>query len=175
MIDSVLTLINTLFLTLRLQQGPESIPRSPAALFAVVAMWLLTVVFAVFAFDTAGADDFAFVLTTAAAGLYCYVMLLAVFGKSERLLPTLTSLIGCGTLLLAISALVFVSLKPFVGADDALLVAYPFTLWSVPVEGHIISRALDKPFMVGFVFALGVFMLQVLLQQYIDPVTVGDS
>jgi len=175
MIESVLPLINTLFTILRLQTGPESIPRSPVVLFAVVAMWLVTVVFAIFAFDTAHADDFVFVLTAAAAGLCCYVLLLAAFGRSERLLPTLTSLIGCGTLLLAISALVFVSLKPFVGADDALLVAYPFTLWSVPVEGHIIARVLDKPFIVGFVFALGVFMLQILLQQYIDPVAVEAS
>jgi hypothetical protein len=162
-------LIKSLFQIIRLQKGPDTIPGASVAFVAVCAMWFAAAILTVLIFDNVGASDISFALLVGASGLFCYAALLAVFGKSARLLPMLTSMVGCGALLLTVFAAVFAVLKPFVGADDALLVAYPFTLWSVPVEGHIIARTLDKPFVAGFIFAFAVFVLQVLLQELIDP------
>ncbi len=175
MIPSVLALIDTLFQILRLKKGPEAVPRALAALIVAFAMWIAAVILVILLFDDVNAGDFSTALLTTAAGLACYTVLLNSFGKSARLLPMLTSVTGCGALLLVIFASVFVALKPFVGADVALRVAYPFTLWSVPVDGHIIARALDRPFIVGFLFALAVFVLQVVLQQLVDPVVAEVS
>lgn len=170
MIRRVLALINTLFLILCLRKGPDAIPRAAAALAVAFAMWIVAGMALVILFDGFDSGDLTTGLLTATVGWSCYAALLHLYDKSSRLMPTLTAVAGCGAILTAIFTAVFIVLEPFVGAEQALRVAYPFTLWSVPVEGHIVARALGKPFIVGFVIALAVFMLQVYLHLTIDPV-----
>jgi hypothetical protein len=49
------------------------------------------------------------------------------------------------------------------------LVGTLILLWSVPVEGHIIARAIDRQWFVGLFMAVAVFILQLYLYSYLDP------
>jgi hypothetical protein len=43
------------------------------------------------------------------------------------------------------------------------LVANLILLWSVPVEGHIIARAISRHWYIGVLIAIAVFVLQYIL------------
>jgi hypothetical protein len=42
-------------------------------------------------------------------------------------------------------------------------------LWSVPVEGHILARTIDRHWYVGIVVAMAVFIFQFYLMYLLDP------
>jgi hypothetical protein len=42
-------------------------------------------------------------------------------------------------------------------------------LWSIPVEGHIIARAIDRHWYVGIGAALAVFVFQLFLYGVLNP------
>ena len=60
-------------------------------------------------------------------------------------------------------------LAPLASADVASLVTTLILLWSIPVEGHIIARAIDRHWYVGVVAAMAVFIFQLFLYSLIVP------
>ena len=62
-----------------------------------------------------------------------------------------------------------VLLPPLLGAATANVVVTLVLLWSIPVEGHIIARAIDQHWFLGVAIALAVFIFQLLLHGLIDP------
>ena len=58
----------------------------------------------------------------------------------------------------------FVGLRQFIGDDVAVILATLFVFWSVPVEGHIIARAIERDWYLGIAIAMGVFIAQYMLQ-----------
>jgi hypothetical protein len=62
------------------------------------------------------------------------------------------------------TALGYVAQEPTVQLVGTLIL-----LWSVPVEGHIIARAIDRPWFVGIIMAIAVFIIQLYLYAYLDP------
>jgi hypothetical protein len=76
---------------------------------------------------------------------------------------TLTAIIGCGALLLLAHVTESVLLRPFVGDRFTDLASGLTLLWSIPVEGHIIARAIDRHWYIGILIAIGVFFLQAVI------------
>jgi hypothetical protein len=93
-----------------------------------------------------------------------YACVLAVTGFARRILQALTSIIGCGAILTILAIAEFVMFRPFVGQAFAGLVAVLIGLWSVPVEGHIISRAIGQHWFAGIAIAVAATVLQFVFQ-----------
>lgn len=171
----MLALLETLFDIIRLRKGPDAIPHSTVLFVAIVALWLFAGL--IMTLLTAELDERDFVLgtITGIAGLLCYTAIVVLSGKRARLMQTVMALLGCGALL----SLMFVAgnafLTPFLSENISNLIVTLILLWTVPVEGHIISRAVDRHWYIGVVVAMAVFVFQLILYSAMDPATVTPT
>jgi len=83
-------------------------------------------------------------------------------------LQTISAILGCGALISLAFVAEFVLFTPFLGQSISALVAQLILLWSVPVEGHIIARAIDRHWYVGILIAISVFALQFVLYNLVS-------
>ena len=169
MITYVLALIRIWIDIIRLRKGPDAIPQSTVVLAVAVALWLGGSILLVLAFDEFDLKGFIIVVLTSVIGLICYAAILNLFGRANRLLQTLSAIIGCGALLTIAFAVGKFLISLLGGAGFSGNVVFLVVLWSVLVEGHIISRAIDRPFLLGFVFALAVLFLQLYVDMVVNP------
>ena len=169
MITYVLALLRTWFDIIRLRKGPDAVPRSPVVFALAVALWLASGITLVLMFERFDMKDFIVGVLTSVIGLVCYAAILNFFARAERLLQTLSAIIGCGALLTIAFAAGSMILTPLIGAGLTGNIVFLILLWSVPVEGHIISRAIDRHFLLGLVFALAVLFLQLYVDQVVNP------
>jgi len=171
----VLALVETLFDIIRLRKGPDAIPHSTLLFVFITAMWLFAGV--VMALLTAELDqkDFLIGTVTGIAGLLCYASIIVLSGKRARLLQAMTALLGCGAVLSLLFVAGNVFLTPFLSASISNIIVTLILLWTVPVEGHIISRTIERHWYVGVVIAMAVFVFQLLLYSVMDPATIAPS
>jgi hypothetical protein len=170
MIDGVLTLFKTFIDIILLRKGPEDIPRSSVLLVFVVSFWLAAGAAVIATIDVLGQTDFVVSLMTSAVAILLYSSVLVFSNKSARLLQTLTAILGCGAVLQVFFVGGHVILGSLIDKNVAALISYLILLWSVPVEGHIIARATNRYWYVGFLIAFSVFLLQIELSNFINPV-----
>ena len=76
---------------------------------------------------------------------------------------------SCGAVLSLLFIVGNVLLAPLLGASVTDLVVTLVLLWSIPVEGHIIARAIDRHWYVGIVAAMAVFVFQLFLYSLLNP------
>ncbi len=160
---NVLPLIRTLFDIVLLRKGPDAIPRSGLLLVMAVSLWLFSSLAGLALIGRFDESDFFLGLFSGMAGIVCYAAVVVLGGYSERLLQTITALLGCGALVFFAFVAEYVLFRPFVGERLTGLVANLILLWSVPVEGHIIARAIDRHWYIGISIAIAVFALQYIL------------
>ena len=103
------------------------------------------------------------------AGVVAYVAVLVVAGHPSRALQTITAILGCGALISLAFVAEFLLFMPFFGPTVTGIAAQLILLWSVPVEGHIIARALGRHWYIGIAIAIGVFVLQYLIYSAMAP------
>ncbi len=164
----------TLFDILLLRKGPEAIPGVPIVLFATFALWLL----AGFALVGVLADfllsDLIIGLFTGILALTGYAAILSFFGFRQRTISTLSAIMGCGALAVGGFIAIFTVLRPLVGPDQAYLAGFPLLLWTIPVEGFIVARAINRPWFFGCMIALTLFFVQLFFDQALtSPATVA--
>jgi len=68
-----------------------------------------------------------------------------------------------------------VLLTPFLSDSISNLIMTLILLWTVPVEGHIISRTIERHWYVGVVIAMAVFVFQLMLYSVMDPATIAPT
>lgn len=100
-------------------------------------------------------------------GIFFYSLILISYGFFERILQTISAIIACGSLITIMFVLEFILFAPFIGSNLAGLLASFIMLWSVPVEGHIISSAIERTRFLGIIIAIIALLLQFLFQAYI--------
>ena len=93
-------------------------------------------------------------------GYVLYWLVLLATGFVHRLLPTVSSIMACGSILTIGMVVAFLALLPVIGSNAASLVAWLILIWSVPVKGHIIARAIGQHWYIGITIALTVYILQ---------------
>ena len=162
-------LFETLFDIIRLRKGPDAIPYSWILCLISLTLWLLAG-FAIMVM-TEGMDDQDYLVGTftGVVGLACYAAIVILSGQTPRLLQTVTAVLGCGAVLSFMFVAGNVFLTPFLSANIANLIVTLILLWSIPVEGHIIARAIDRHWYVGIVTAMAVFMFQLFLYSLLNP------
>lgn len=164
-------LIRTLFDIIRLRSGPDAIPYSSLLFVIIGMMWLLAGVVMTVATAELDAKDFIIGTLTGVAGIACYAAIVVLAGRSARLMQTLMALLGCGALLSFLFVAGNLVLTPLLSDSVSNLIVTLILLWTVPVEGHIISRAIERHWYVGVVMAMAVFILQLMLYSILDPTT----
>lgn len=158
-------LLHTLFDIVLLRRGPEDIPHSWIVLTMCAGLWLGAVLATTAMISGFGAADARIALGSACVGLACYAAVLTSAGFKSRLLQTASAMIGCGALISFGMLAMLVLFTPFLGQDIANLSAFLLLVWSVPVKGHIIARAINRHWYVGIVIALAIFLVQLTFTQ----------
>ena len=159
----MIPLIRTLFDIVLLRKGPDAVPHSGLLFVMVLGMWLFSSLAGLALIDRFDENDFFLGLFSGIVGIACYSVVVVLGGYSARLLQTITTLIGCGALIFLAFVAEYVLFRPFVGERITGLIANLILLWSVPVEGHIIARAINRHWYIGILVAIAVFALQYIL------------
>lgn len=167
----MLALFETLFDIIRLRRGPDAIPHSRLLLVIAIGLWLFAGVVVTIMTPDFDHTDFILGTVAGAAGLGCYTAIILLFGRRARLLQAVVAILGCGALLSLMSVAGNVFLKPFLSANLTNIIVALILLWSVPVEGHIISRTIERHWYLGVAIAMAVFIFQWVLYRQIDPTT----
>ena len=169
----MLALLQTLFDVIRLRKGPDALPRSSVLFAIVVVFWLFVDVLGAIIIPTYGNSQVSG-LSISLLGLVVYALVATLAGKNERIMQMLTAMIGCGAILgLAMTLTIGVALQlKDVAAIPVLgfLAAWSITLFSIVVDGHILSRTVERPQILGIVIAFLVFALQYYLSVTFNPV-----
>lgn len=110
-------------------------------------------------------QDYLIIFASGAIGLLVYACVLVITGYRRRSLQTLSAIIACGAILTLLFVVEYVLLQSFLGARIANIGGTLIIIWSVPVEGHIIARAIQQHWYAGIVIAMFVFIIQVGFQQ----------
>ena len=169
----MLALIQTLFDIVRLRKGPDAIPHSGFVFGLVVVLWLFSSVVMTITTDELNDQSFLIGLIVSLAGLACYAAVVIISGRGARILQTVAAVLGCGALLNLMFVAGNLGLTPLVGSNLTNIVVTLILFWSIPVEGHIVARAIDRHWYVGIVIAMAVFVFQLIIYGLLNPPTAG--
>lgn len=152
--------IKTLFDIVTIRRGPDAIPHSWVLLNAATVMWFLPLVVLVAVVQGFGRSAVAVLVASWALSLACYSAVIVVAGYGNRLLQSLTAIIGCGAIIFVAQVASLIVASLLLGAAVAEIVVNLLLFWSVYVKGHIVARAISREWYVGLVIAIAVFLLQ---------------
>ncbi len=161
------------------RSGPEDLPDSTFLLGLTVAFYLVTQApLALMAYGSSEASlrAVAIGLVLLFGGLWA---LLVLTGHRARYRRAVTAMLGTSALLSAIS-LPF-SVWRQAAADIGSGVAMPSTiifgimLWSISIDGHIVARAISRPYGIGLLIAIAYFFLHTMVLFEVVPVGVADQ
>jgi hypothetical protein len=88
-----------------------------------------------------------------------YFLVIQVAGYPRRYLQTLTAILGVDAIITLAYLLGFITISLF--ADEATVLSFVWLItgWSVAVEGHIIARAIERPWAIGIAIAVVSYIL----------------
>ncbi len=169
MIGNVLTLFKTLLGIIFLQKGPEDIPHSPLLFTIVAVVWFAVGLMAMMLIDTYGNSGLFIDVVLAFAGLGIYAIIVNGFGRRARLVRCLTAILGCGVVFSIVLFSGRLVMPLLFTENEASWAIQLIWFWSIPVEGHIIARTIERPWVIGFLIALAVLFAQLQLFAIFNP------
>ncbi|ANO52225.1 hypothetical protein [Woeseia oceani] len=159
----MLLLLKSFFDIIALRRGPESIPSSMFVLtFAIVLM--LASSYPAYLITASEESHYATAFFAYGAGILFYAAVIVLAGRAERLLVAVSCIIACGSLLTIVFALEFAIFAPLLGRVEAGAIASMIILWSVPVEGHIMSKSIGCHWLLGLLIAIASLVTQIGVQ-----------
>ena len=168
----MLPLIRILFDICLLKKGPEDIPYSQLILYMCFGLWIASLLATTILLQDFDSIDAWIGLASGVLGLFAYLVTLSVSGHGSRAVQLLSALTGAGALILFAMLAVLVLLSPFLGPKIANIAAILVMFWSIPVEGHIIARAIERHWYIGIVIAMMIFILQFVFTSTIASILV---
>lgn len=162
-------MFETLFDIIRLRKGPDAIPYSWLLCLIAMALWLFAGLSTTIMSEELGEQDFLLGTFTGVVGLACYASIVVLAGHTPRLLQTVTAILGVGAAINFLFVAGNVFLTPFLSENLTRLVVTLILLWSIPVEGHIIARSIDRHWYIGIVAAMTVFIFQLFVYTLLKP------
>lgn len=167
-------LLQAFFQIVMRRLGPEDLPNSRLlvllTLVAYVTMQALSI-FQVYGWSPVVPEAVVVDVALLTGALW---LLLRITAHPDRYRQTLTALLGTGALLtLPLFPLNF-WLQEFTQAGHAAagpsIAILVFLVWSLTVQGHILSRALTSSFPVGLVLSVGYFIINLGVIRQLAPV-----
>ena len=143
-----------------LRKGPEHVPASVTVLAFAIGLLLLSFFCSAILISESGNDnlDLSFLMTIASYVLYWLV--LVVNGYAHRTLPTISSIMACGSLISIVQVAAQIFLSPFLSLNLTFIVVWLIEIWKIPVKGHIIARAIGQHWYFGIMIAMTIFIMQ---------------
>ncbi len=156
------------------KMGPEDLPASNFLLSVTFAAYLLVEL--PLALIVFGSTQQALITVAYDVGLLVVSLwlLLAIVGRPARFRQTLTAILGTSALLGLMSVpfslwrKMLGDVEPGTTVPSAFILA--IVLWSFAVDGHILSRALSKPYALGLMLAFIYLVVHTTLLSKIVPV-----
>lgn len=168
----MLTLLQTIFDIIRFRKGPDAIPHSMALFVIVVALWVFVDLLGELIIPDLGTTSISG-LVVPLVGLTLFTVIVSLERRNERLLQTMTALIGCGAVLgMVLTVVIAVTLRfqeISVVALLGMMIVWAITLLSIVVDGHILSRTLERPRLYGVIIAFLIFAVQQYLHTAMNP------
>ena len=162
--DRTLQLLLRTFLDIiRLRKGPEHVPDSTLVLVYAIGLLAFAMIVSTILVEsvTGNARDTLYLsVAVSVVGYVLFWIVLMVTGFAHRTVPTIASVMACGSILTVLMVAAYVFLKPFLGVQMAGVIAWVIRMWSVPVKGHIIARAIGQHWYAGIVIAGVIFIIQ---------------
>jgi len=161
------------------RSGPEDLPDSTFLLGLTLALYLVAQLpLALIAY---GPSDI--LLRTVAVSLLLLFsglwILLRLTGYRARYRRTVTAMLGTSALLSILSIPFSVWRQSMLSADSNVAMPSTFLfalmLWSLFIDGHILSRALSRPFGIGLLISIGYFFLHTSLLYELIPDVAGTT
>ncbi len=170
----MLAFVKTWMDVIALRKGPDAIPASWISVFFAlllyVAGWVVQLNLYTIDNEIIGPALIAYGIAMAAYALVC-----TLFGYSSRVLQMLSTHVACGSLLVLCSAAVALIVVPFAGTNPAAIAATLVWFWSIPVDGHIVARTVNRPWVVGIAIAVLVYMLRYAIESSGVPASASDT
>ncbi len=143
-----------------LRKGPAQVPASWLVFLLAVALMQLTSFVGATLIDYGDNYSHLLAFISYLLGMSIYAAIIFLAGFANRFLQTISAITACGAILGLLFVSSYVMLTPFLGNDIAVVLAMLFIFWSVPVEGHIIARAIEQNWYLGIAIAMVVFIVQ---------------
>jgi len=150
-----------------LRKGPEQVPDSMLVFAYSFGLLILATFMSGTLLGASDNDNMMLSFFSSLIGYALYWVVLSATGFARRLIPTIASIMGCGSILTILMVAAFILLGPFLGTSLASVIVWLILIWSVPVKGHIIARAIERHWYIGIVIAMIVFVLQYVFYQAI--------
>jgi hypothetical protein len=153
-----------------LRKGPDSVPASLFVLAFSSGLLLLSFFCSAILLSATGNDHLGISFLITIASYFLYWAVLLVNGYSNRLLPTISSIMACGSILSIFQVAAQVFMGPFLSVNLTFIVAWLIEIWKIPVKGHIIARAIGQHWYLGILIAMTIFVMQyAAYQALIEP------
>lgn len=165
----MLLLLRTFVDIIALRKGPDSVPASWLVLAIALVLMGLSSCASVVMIDVDRERSYPLMLLAYALGILFYSAVVLLSGRAKRLLQAISSIVACGSIITLFVVVVFVAGTPLLGREGAAAAATLVLFWSVPVEGHIIARAIGQHWFVGIAIAMTAFVLQYALRTGFTP------
>jgi len=156
-----------------LRKGPEDVPHYPIALWFSAGLYS-TIIFVSMLIADSVSMAFAFTFYVLVFNAVFIYILLALFNKSERYVQTICAEFGASAVvaLATLPTLIGFTIAQERSQDPSSILAISYLLiiiWSIVLDGFILSRALDKTRSVGILFSLSGFTFSAYLNQVLFP------
>jgi hypothetical protein len=146
-----------------LRRGPEDLPASQFFLGLMVLLYVATGVISISLYSDDPGDLVAQLLLDLGLLLAFFGLLLSLFRRLRRLTQTLAAVMGASALLACFALPLSLLLRGSAPGDSGALIPalgiYLIVLWSISINGHILQRALEIPYVGGVLLAAGYFVL----------------
>lgn len=158
---------------MRLRKGPDAIPHSQVVLLIVVVMWVVADIVSVIVSEQVAMNRRAVGWLVSIFALLVFAVIAGFYGRRERLLQMISSIIGCAAVFTVILTIILAiggqlpDRSPL--QTGVLMMIFVVMLWSVVVEGHILATTIEQPRIVGVMISLSVFLLQIYLLEIAFP------
>ena len=159
----LLPFLKTLFDIVLLRKGPQHLPHSLIMLGMAIVLWVVALLTSITLIDYVDETSFFSEFAWAIVVLSIYGTLVYVAGFADRILQTITAIIGCGALLSVFYAVAYSGLGPLLGRAFLELMVYGFVLWSLSIKGHIIATAISIRWYLGALIAAAIFVGQLVV------------
>ncbi|MGI9262014.1 MAG: hypothetical protein ACR2QR_08260 [Woeseiaceae bacterium] len=143
-----------------MRKGPEHVPNSMLVLFVALFLFAVAMLISEALVESTGSGVVLVSVFVSVAGYGLYWIVLLATGHTRRFLPTVSCIMACGSILTILMVMTFVILRPIAGDQVAALLAWLVLMWSVPVKGHIIARAIEQHWYTGIAIAMTIYIVQ---------------
>lgn len=157
----MLPFLKTLFDIALMRKGPQHIPRSVVMLLMAVLLWVFARLATLALIRGSNEQIFVVEFFSAFIAICIYAVVVVLAGKNERLLQTITAIVGVSAVMRVVYLIANTLLAPFLGASFMTLVVIATIVWSISVKGHIVANAIERHWYAGLAVALVVTITQI--------------